>query len=78
MVIETSDFSLLGQVADLEVKISADGALADAQILFLTVFFEADKPSFDLEGFEVEPLTCNYKNANWYVRLPDVKFSGPQ
>ena len=72
MVIETGDFSLLGQVADLEIRISTAEALADAQILFLTVFFEADKPSFDLEGFEVEPLACNYKNANWFVRLPEV------
>ena len=58
-MIETGDFSLLGRVADLEIRISAAKALADAQILFLTVFFEADKPSFDLEGFEVEPLACN-------------------
>ena len=38
----------------------------------MTIFFEADKPSFDLVGLEVEPLTCNYKNAFWFIRLPEV------
>ena len=59
----------------LIIQVLSPNSEIKTEDLFLTIAFKADTLAFDMESFNVDPLTCSLADLYWKMDIPSVKHS---
>ena len=72
LTIDSGDLSLDQQKVSLTILVESE-EIPTSEPFRLEIAFELAKPEFDLEAFEVPPITCSEKDKDWQLILPPVQ-----